>query len=219
MRRSSRGIASTLGVTLALTACGGQNLSVPPQLAGSAGSTNAPAVRETTPGKPLISIPRLYGDLAYADAGRRPDTAPVRVSLTLRYNHQAELDTFVAAVNDPSSRGHRKFLTAKEFDDYYAPTRAQEERVVKALRQAGFTIAKRYANRTIVDATARTALVERFFSTEIHTVRQGKYGERYTNVKPATVPSAIAALVRDVSLNDLIVVRTVADQSGVENQR
>jgi hypothetical protein len=70
-----------------------------------------------------------------------------------------------------------------------------------------------------VDATARTATVERFFSTEIHTVHQGKFGDRYTNVAPATAPKAIAALVRDVSLNNLIVVRTVADQIGAPTQR
>src|SRR5581483_4789340 len=64
-----------------------------------------------------------------------------------------------------------------------------------------------------------TSAVERFFSTEIHTVHQGKYGERYTNVVPATLPSDIAPLVRDVSLNNLVVVRTVAEQSGVETER
>ena len=90
---------------------------------------------------------------------------------------------------------------------------------MRALERAGFTIEQRFANRTIVDATARTSIVERFFSTEIHTVHQGKYGERYTNVTPAKLPSDIAPLVRDVSLNNLIVVRTVAEQNGVENQR
>ena len=69
---------------------------------------------------------------------------------------------------------------------------AQEQRVVRALERAGFKIKKRYANRTIVDAKAKSALVEHFFSTEIHTVHQGKYGERYTNVRPAILPSEIA---------------------------
>lgn len=218
MRRSSRVIASTVGLALTLTACGGQSPSLPSFTGNDNGSTES-AVRAATPGKPLISVPRLYGDLAYTDVGRRPADAPVRVSLTLRYNHQAELDRFVAAAHDPLSGVHRHFLTAREFDDYYAPTAAQEQRVARALLRAGFTIVKRFPNRTIVDATAKSSSVERFFSTEIHTVHQGKYGERYTNVKPATVPRDIAPLVRDVSLNDLIVVRTVADQSGAENPR
>jgi len=187
--------------------------------ASNAGGATESTVRTATPGKPLVSIPKLYGDLAFSDSGRRAANAPVRVSLTLRYNHQDELDQFVRTVNDPTSRLHKQFITANQFNDYYAPTVAQEASVVRALERAGFKITKRFPNRTIVDAIARSSIVERFFSTEIHTVRQGKYGERYTNVTPGTVPTAIAPFVRDVSLNDLIVVRTVAQQDGVETTR
>jgi subtilase family serine protease len=218
MRRSSRLIASTLGLTLTLTACGGQNASLPWMQAGSSNGVTESSVRTATPDKPLSTVPKLFGALGYNDAGRRAANAPVRVSLTLRYNHQAELDRFVANLSAPNSRDHR-FLSAKEFDEHYAPTRDQEERVVRALRAAGFTILARFSNRTIVDATAKSAVAERFFSTEIHTVHQGKYGERYTNVTPASVPKEIESFVRDVSVNNLVVVRTVADQSGVENTR
>lgn len=205
---------------MTLTACGGtQNGSLPWSATSAGNGGTESSVRTSTPDKPLVSTPRLSGDLAYTDAGRRPGNEKVRVSITLRYNHQAELDKFVATVNDPGSRGHRNFLTPKQFNDRFAPTRKQEERVVRALLGAGFEIVKRFENRTIVDATAKTSVVERFFSTEIHTVRQGKYGERYTNVSSATVPAAIAPLVRDVSLDNLVIVRTVAEQDGVETQR
>ncbi|HEY6485586.1 MAG TPA: protease pro-enzyme activation domain-containing protein [Candidatus Cybelea sp.] len=176
-------------------------------------------MRNASPDKPLIAVPKLSGPLSYTDAGRRAANAPARVSITLRYNHQGELDRFVAGISDPHSGSHRHFLTAKEFNEHFAPTPEQERRVVRELERAGFRIEKRYPNRTIVDATARTATVEQFFSTQIHAVHQGKYGDRYTNVTPATVPTAIAPLVRDVSVNNLVVVRTVADQSGVETQR
>lgn len=218
MRKSRRLIASTLGLTLSLTACGGQSLSLPGIRA--AGDTAAPesSAREATPNRPLRSVPKLYGALAYTDAGRRAPNAPVRVGLTLRYNNQAELDRLVAKLNAPGFKSHH-FLAAKTFNDRYAPTPAQEDRVVRALQRAGFRIVERFPNRTIVDAVGRSADAERFFSTEIHTVRQGKHGARYTNVTAATVPRDIAPLVRDVSLNNLVVVRTVVDQSGVEQQR
>jgi subtilase family serine protease len=219
MRHSSRVIASLLGLTLTLTACGGQKSSLPSMLSSNGGPTAESSVRNASPDKPLIAVPKLYGALSYTDAGRRAANAPVRVSVTLRYNHQGELDRFVANISDPRSGSHRQFLTAKEFNEHFAPTPEQERRVVRELERAGFKIEKRYPNRTIVDATARTATVEKFFSTEIHAVRQGKYGDRYTNVTPATVPKSIASLVRDASVNDLVVVRTVADQSGVETQR
>ena len=204
LRRSSRLIASTVGLALTLTACGGQNSSLPGLVSGNRVSTDS-SVRTSAPDKPVISIPKLYGDLAYTDAGKRPAKEAVRVSLTLRYNHQAELDAFVAN-NGVLGAGHGRFLSAAQFDGSLRSYALQEERVVRALERAGFTIVKRFPNRTIVDATARTSVVERFFSTEIHSVHQGKYGERYTNVTPATVPREIAPLVRDVSLNNLVVV-------------
>jgi subtilase family serine protease len=171
-------------------------------------------VRNAAPGTPLVSIPRLSGDLRYSDEGRRSANAPMRIGLTLRYNHQAELDKLVAELGDPHSGMHRHFLTPREFDDRFAPTAAQEERIVRELKRAGFSVVQRFPNRTIVDAIGSTSIVEKFFGTAIHTVHQGKYGERYTNVKSAVVPAAIAGIVRDVSLNNLIVVRTVADQTG-----
>lgn len=214
MQRSSRVTASILGLTLTLTACGGQNSSLPWTSSGNTSGATESAVRTATPGKPLMSVPKLAGDLAYTDAGRRAPNAPVRVSLVLRYNHQAELDRFVHSLGDPRSGVHRQFLTPKQFDERYAPTEEQEARVVRELRRAGFTIVKRFPNRTIIDAIGRTSIVEKFFSTQIHTVQQGKHGERYTNVTAATVPKSIESLVRDVSLNNLVVVRTVADQTG-----
>jgi hypothetical protein len=143
----------------------------------------------------------------------------VRVSLTLRYNNQAELDRFVASISDARSGLTRHYLTPKQFNNRYAPTELQEGRVVRALERGGFKILTRFPNRTVIDAVARASDVERFFSTEIHTVHQGKYGERYTNVQPATLPREIASLVRDVSLDNLVVVRTVAEQDGAGNQR
>ena len=64
---------------------------------------------------------------------------------------------------------------------------------MQGLQRAGFTVTQRFANRTIVDATAPSSTVEGFFATEMHTVQQGKYGTRFANLKPATVPASIAS--------------------------
>jgi hypothetical protein len=205
-----------------LTGCGGARSSPELPVAGgdsaafSAAGQSASRLASipASDAVPLVSVPKTYGALAFTDRGRRPANAPVTVSLTLRYNHEAELERFVDDVSNPHSGRYRRFLTPAQFDAYYAPTAQQEAAVVSALQTAGFTITQRFSNRTIVDAKAPSATVERFFSTEIHSVAQGKYGERFTNVKPATVPAAIAPFVRTASLSNLIVVRTVADAEG-----
>ena len=225
MRIPSRAIASALGLTLTLTACGGGHSSslLPATTSGGGDGTDAIAraaastdfsSRDAVSTTPMISVPRMYGALAFTDAGRRAGTAPVAVSLTLRYNNQAELDKLVDDVSNPHSGSYRQFLTPEQFNTRYAPTAQQEESVVQTLQREGFTVTQRFSNRTVVDATAPSSTVERFFGTEMHTVQQGKYGTRFTNVKAATVPSTISALVRTASLSNLVMVRTVVDQTG-----
>jgi hypothetical protein len=221
MRRLSRVVASAIGLSFTLSACGGHGGS---SLPGSSGDSADAAARATTAtavtaaaasilaSTPQISVPLTAGKLAFTDAGRRASTAPVAVSLTLAYNHQAELDSFVANVSNPNSGSYRQFLTPEQFDAYYAPTVQQEQSVVTALQNAGFTITQRFPNRTIVDATAPSSTVERFFSTEMHNVQQGLYGQRFANLKPAVVPASISPLVRTASLSNVVVVRTIVDQ-------
>ncbi len=211
MRRSSRVIASALGLTLLLAGCGGHNSSLP-AVSGNGNSSPESSARTAESAKPMVSVPNMAGPLAFTDAGRRSSSAPVNISITLRYNNQAQLDQFVADVSDPHSPSYRHFLTTAQFNAMYAPTVQQEQAVVQSLQSAGFTVTQRFPNRTVVDATAPSATVERFFSTEMHTVHQGKYGDRFANLKPATVPSAIASSVRSVSLSNLVVVRTKLDR-------
>jgi hypothetical protein len=217
MRRSSRALACTLGLSLLFAGCGGHGTSIVPT-GGNAASSDAVA-RQTAAAAPQsvtpqIAVPHTYGALAFTDAGRRNAADVVNVSLTLAYNHQAELDQFVANVSNPHSGFYGQFLTPAQFDAYYAPTVAQEAAVVSALTAAGFTVTQRFPNRTIVDASAPSAVVERFFATEMHNVQQGKYGTRYTNLKPATVPASIAAYVRTASLSNVVVAQTVAERTG-----
>ena len=222
MRNLSRLTALVLGLAFSLTACGGHSVSPLPstvsesseQTANQASPAGLASEARSSAVAPLISIPKTFGALAYVDAGRRSPSAPVSVSITLKYNRQAELDQFVASANSPYAGSHRAFLSPAQFNATYAPTEQQEASVVRALQLGGFTITKRFPNRTIVDATAPSSAVERFFSTEMHNVQQGKYGQRFANLKPAIVPAAIAPYVRDASLSNLVIARTQVDQDS-----
>ncbi|HEV2643131.1 MAG TPA: protease pro-enzyme activation domain-containing protein, partial [Candidatus Elarobacter sp.] len=206
-------MASALGLAVSLAACGGGHTASVPAVSGT-GSSAESAARAPESISPLLAVPKPSGPLAYTDAGRRPASAPVNISITLRYNNQAQLDQFVADVSDPHSPSYRHFITPAQFNSLYAPTAQQEQSVMDALQRAGFTVTQRFPNRTIVDATAPASAVERFFSTEMHTVHQGKYGDRFANLTPATVPAAIASYVRTASLSNVVVVRTKVDQAA-----
>ena len=207
MRRLSRTAASVLVLSLALSACGGHSSSLPSTLSPDSDTMRNSSASLMHAG-PQIAVPKTYGKLAYTDMGRRAANAPVRVAVVLNYNHEAELEQFIAAQSRPGSP--HAFLTKAQFDNYYAPTAQQEQAVVSALQSAGFTITKRYANRTIVDASAPSGAVEKFFSTQMHTLSQGKYGQRFANLSPASVPASIAQYVRTASLSNVVIAQTMS---------
>jgi len=208
-----RAAASLLTLSMMLAACGGHS-SIPAAGAGSdtslgnAVGTSAVSAfsQHVEPG----NVPHGRGIFAFSDQGRRPATSPVRVTVTLAYNHQAELDQLVANQSNPSSPMYQHYLSNEQFNSYYAPTAQQQQAVEQALLSAGFQVSQQYDNRTLIDATAPSAVVEHFFNTEIHNVSEGQFGQRFTNVKTAALPTTIASYVKDVTMNNLIFVKTRA---------
>ena len=205
MHKLSRAAASALALALTLSACGGHSSTLPATSPQSTGSQSAAAASQGR--APEISVPHTYGKLAFSDMGRRAGNAPVSVAITLNYNHEAQLEQFIAAHSGPNAS--HVYLTRDQFNSYYAPTAQQEQAVVSALQSAGFTITHRFSNRTIVDAVAPSSTVEKFFGTQMHTVSQGKYGQRFVNSAPANVPSSIAQFVRTASLSNVVVAQTM----------
>lgn len=215
MKSTLRAMASSLVVGMALSACGGHSASVLPTASNSSGTSGQSDLSpRTSHVREIATVPRTSGQLAAHDIGRRAGNAMTRITVTLNYNHQSELDALVHQIDDPSSPQYHHFLSNDQFNSYFAPTSEQEQQVVSALREAGFTVTHEYANRTIIDAQAPTSVIERTFGTELHTVTQGNYGTRYTNVKAATLPGSLSSLVRDVTLNNLIVAHRMSKQAS-----
>lgn len=141
----------------------------------------------------------------FHDLGRAPVSLPVRLAITLRYRHAAELDALVQAQADPRSPYFRHYLTNAQFAAYFAPAPQDYARVTGMLRNAGLTVLPGFANRTIVDAVGPSAAIERLFQTEIHAGVQDGNGVRYANVRAPVIPAAVRDLVATVSgLDDLI---------------
>jgi kumamolisin len=149
------------------------------------------------------------------DLGRRAGSAPIDVVVTLRFNHTEELDQLLNEQIDPSSSNYRKFLTAAQFDERFGPTAEQLDRVTSELQQAGFKITQVSSDRVLVYATASSAIVENYFKTEIHTVKQGTDGDRYMNVRPALLPEALIPLVLAIHVDNLIVAKVGAHRDSI----
>ncbi|HKU68549.1 MAG TPA: protease pro-enzyme activation domain-containing protein [Candidatus Baltobacteraceae bacterium] len=208
MRTSIRAVASLLVMGMALSACGGHGSSVVPSTPQSSGSNAlGPQIKQ------IATPPRTAGIFAFTDRGERDANAPTPVTITLQYNHQAELDQLVLDQSNPASPKYHQYLTTQQFNSYYAPTAEQEAQVVAQLKAQGFTITKQFENRTIIDAVAPTSAVERTFHTHIHTATQGRFGTRFVNTEAAELPESMVGLVRDVTLNNLVVAHPMQSQA------
>jgi kumamolisin len=141
------------------------------------------------------------------DLGRRAASLPIDVMVSLRFNHVQELYQLVKEQSDSASANYHKYLTAAEFAERFSPTAEQLERVTSELQRAGFQITKTSSNRVLIYATAPSAIVENYFKTEIHTVKQATAADRYMNVKPALLPDTLIPLVLAVNVDNLIVAK------------
>jgi subtilase family serine protease len=177
-----------------LMACGAQNGFAPPNV--------APATAQAAASYYAAGV-KIAPD--FHDLGRAPDSLPVRLTVTLRYRHQDELDALVEAQSDPSSPSFRHYLTNAEFASQFSASPQTYRRVKDALTRIGFTVVKTFANRTVVEAVGRSGMAERLFTTQIDSGIQTGHGHRYMNVRVAVIPPSLRDAVLAVSGLDNLV--------------
>jgi subtilase family serine protease len=177
-------------------ACGGHGNGFSPSLVSPL---------ESAPLTPAVYAAGVKIAPDFSDFGRAPATLAVRLSVTLRYQHQPELDALVQGQSDPGSPYFRRYLTNAQFAAYFSPSIDAHRRVTQALTAAGLRIVRIFANRTVVEATGSSAAAERLFQTQIDYGIQAGHGRRYMNVRDAVMPAQLRDAVLTVSgLDDLI---------------
>ena len=159
-------------------------------------------------------VPRL----AVSDSGRAAPQTRIDIALALNYRNPAELEALVAAAANAGSPEYGHFLTPAQFTAGFAPTVTQYERVASTLVHAGFTVTRLSPTRTVINASAPAAVVERFFHTEIHAVKQragNALRSGYANGTPAAIPAALRDIAFGVAgLNNLVVAKTQNVRAG-----
>jgi len=132
------------------------------------------------------------------DLGRAPAAAPVHLVFSMKLRDERGLRALVAAQSNPRSPIYRSFLRPQQLRDAFGATAAQYAATLASLRSAGFSV---HADplRTIVDAAAPVALVERYFGTRLDTVIYNGRRSALANATPATMPLELRSGVSTVS--------------------
>ena len=72
--------------------------------------------------------------------GRLAAVATMQLDIVLPLRNQADLDTFLQEVYDPSSPLYRHFLTVPEFTARFGPTQEDYDAVVRFAKSSGFAV-------------------------------------------------------------------------------
>jgi subtilase family serine protease len=131
------------------------------------------------------------------DTGRVPaDTKLQSVSMVFNRSaaQEADLQTLIAAQQDPSSPQYHKWLTPEEFAARFGMTDADISKAAFWLQQQGLTIDGSSRSKTRLNFSGTVQQVEAAFSTEIHYYTMD--GEKhFAPASDVSVPAALAPVV------------------------
>ena len=95
--------------------------------------------------------------------GRLPSAQSMQLDIVLPLRNQADLDTFLQEVYDPSSPFYRHFLTVPEFTARFGPTQEDYDAVVSFAKANGFTVVGGSRDGMDVQITGSVAAIETAF--------------------------------------------------------
>ncbi|MEU6480404.1 protease pro-enzyme activation domain-containing protein [Streptomyces sp. NPDC047017] len=151
---------------------------------------------------PTPSPSAVVGDAHPSGAHRLaalPGGERLSLSVALRPRDQVALDALVKAVGDPHSPSYRHFLTARQYNQRFAPSAAQLGQVESWLKSRGLTVTGSTANRQSVTVTGTAEEAAKAFGTSLSHY-QGANGQHFfaPDTDPV-VPAALAGVVRAVT--------------------
>ncbi|MFC3653137.1 protease pro-enzyme activation domain-containing protein [Dyella humi] len=122
---------------------------------------------------------------------------PLHVEVSLNLRNVDQLQSFLAAVNQPGDANYHHFLTPTQFKAQYAPTDAQVQAVVAHLKASGFSNIKVAPNNLLISANGTAAGANAAFGANMKTFRF-KGEQHFANGADLTVPQSLGSVVDGV---------------------
>jgi hypothetical protein len=193
MIRKSIGLAQAL---VALPLVGAGLLS--PASTATAKAQATPRVTSQAENSALASLPGAVHPWARTQFDRGPAPANLngRMLLVLKRSSQqeSELQTLLAAQQDPHSPNYHKWLTPDEFGKRFGVADSDVQTVTSYLSGQGMSVGRVYGGHMAIEVGASAAQIKSTFQTEIHAYSVG--GKTfYANNSNPKIPSALRSVV------------------------
>ncbi|WP_435847163.1 S53 family peptidase [Streptomyces hygroscopicus] len=178
-RRTALGLATVLPLAAGVLALGGPG----------AQADSAP------PGRDTLSGTKPTWARAGSDRGATDDGDKVTARVYLAGRDAKGLAAYAKAVSDPASPDYGGYLSARQTQARFGPTRQQKDAVTAWLEDSGLRVTG--GNRHYLSVTGEVAAAERAFGTQLHDY--GKDGKVYrAPSRAATVPASLNGAVLTV---------------------
>jgi subtilase family serine protease len=128
---------------------------------------------------------------AHAQAvGRLPGEQQLNLSLTLSLHNEAQLDTLLSQLSDPTSPNYHQFLTVEQFTAQFGPTADDYAKAIAFAQSHGLTVANMAPNRLVLDVRGAVSDVEQAFQVKMHVYQHPTENRTYyaPDVEPSVEP-------------------------------
>ncbi|MGC9948013.1 MAG: S53 family peptidase [Bryobacteraceae bacterium] len=92
--------------------------------------------------------------------GRLPATQSMRLVMVLPHSNEAELQSLLQQIYDPSSPNYEQYFTVEEFTSRFGPSQPDYDALVNFAQTHGLTVVGTSVNRTNLDVTGTVASIE-----------------------------------------------------------
>jgi len=150
---------------------------------------------------PILSLAAAPATAATsaAQVGSLASGTRLSLEISLTPRNQAGLNSFIAAVADPTSKTYKDYLTVAQFAADYGASAETVAAVTSYLEAKGLTVSAPTANHLTLPATGTAAQAEAAFGVTIGTYHGAAGQSFYANEAAPSLPTAIAADVDDVA--------------------
>jgi subtilase family serine protease len=100
--------------------------------------------------------------------GQLPAAQSLRLVIVLPLRNQAELDTFLHDLYDPSTSSFHHFLTVEEFTAKFGPTQEDYDAVINFAEKNGLAVVATSRNRLNIDVTGSIPAIEKAFNIRMN---------------------------------------------------
>ena len=161
----------------------------------------------------------LPGKVAKATlVGHHNPNATLNITVGLALQNTAQLKAYMQELRDPNSLNYRHFLTSQQFTELYGPTRDQVSAMETFLSRSGVQVRSVSPNRTLIHASASTAMLERVFHVTINDYKYQGASFFSASTNPSIPASMASYVVSVMGLDNAVTLtqHTLAPVAGPE---